>query len=481
LIEGFYQVGLEFNKWQISWQNHIIKNINNKLYEKFQNDKEVMHYLQKHNLLDMGYNGMIADRCYSVLVWQDDKYDVKSYSQFFKEVNEVIRLLELLQDKLLILQDTLYDCKWEWIEYIQTLIKALGETRRDKLVYYWAEVDKAWMKIKTPIQIAHPLEYYEDKYRKAVALELDIRIQNPSFKQESNTKDKIKYMFNKIYHQLNYPNQTIYDFTLKSLEQTQLFVGMAFMFFGSELNGLFSAQVVPNDENVSYQFGKKIFAYADMVLQSLKSKPLLKITTEFFSKEFIKEYTNFLANTNIWYQVYDISTIGHELGHILWCDDSSETIMNKSGNFKNIEEFKATTAGLVSFFLDTDVNKLEKEVIIDLIKRSIELIAWMENDEVRPYYVEALIHLDILYNSGMIDITTQPIKINWDKINHLKNLYIQVYKNLATIYLKKEDANVFLEQFVILEGKNFYPKNELLKQFVKRYYQRYLQIGNEIV
>ncbi len=28
--------------------------------------------------------------------------------------------------------------------------------------------------------------------------------------------------------------------------------------------------------------------------------------------------------------------------------------MNKTGNFKNIEEFKATTGGLISFFCDED-------------------------------------------------------------------------------------------------------------------------------
>jgi hypothetical protein len=36
------------------------------------------------------------------------------------------------------------------------------------------------MKIKTPIQIGHPLEYYEDHFRKAVALEWDIRLTNPN-------------------------------------------------------------------------------------------------------------------------------------------------------------------------------------------------------------------------------------------------------------------------------------------------------------
>ena len=50
----------------------------------------------------------------------------------------------------------------------------------------------------------------------------------------------------------------------------------------------------------------------------------------------------------LWHQVYEVSTIGHEFGHILWMDHDTETRMNQSGVFKNIEEFKATTGGLVA-------------------------------------------------------------------------------------------------------------------------------------
>jgi len=64
--------------------------------------------------------------------------------------------------------------------------------RTHLLVEKWADVDRAWMKIQTPIQIGHPLEYYEDHFRKAVALEWDIRLTNPDFEQNDNRVNKIK-------------------------------------------------------------------------------------------------------------------------------------------------------------------------------------------------------------------------------------------------------------------------------------------------
>jgi hypothetical protein len=53
------------------------------------------------------------------------------------------------------------------------------------------------MKIQTPFQIVHPLEYYEDRYRKAVAPEWEIRLQNVDLLQ-SKTKESIKPMFEGI-------------------------------------------------------------------------------------------------------------------------------------------------------------------------------------------------------------------------------------------------------------------------------------------
>ncbi|MFA9240505.1 MAG: invasion protein CiaB, partial [Candidatus Paceibacteria bacterium] len=407
---GVYNVGLQMTTWQTSWTAHIINGVNKDLMAKFDgNEEKIMKYLEDEKLLDLGHGGITADRCYSALVKDADKYKSQAYIKAFKkETTEVVDALEEFADKLIELEDEIYNQKWDYILYIQALIKAFSEDRTDELVSKWADADRAWMKIKTPIQIGHPLEYYEDHFRKAVALEWDIRLTNPKFAQNDHRVNKIKLAFSKIFEGLEKNEKTeeykkIYDFSYKSLDKVQLYVGRPALFFGAGFNGMFSAQVVPNDEIVSLEEGKKIFAFSDEILQSSRAKPFLKLSREIFGQEILTIDRTFLFNeTASWHQVYDISTVGHEYGHILWCDEQTESLMNKTGNFKNIEEFKATTGGLISYLLDEDTDELhlKSQVLIDLVKRSVGLIGWMEVDEVQPYYCEGLIHLNGLFDTA---------------------------------------------------------------------------------
>ncbi|MGB5793140.1 invasion protein CiaB, partial [Poseidonibacter sp.] len=252
IFEGVYNVGLKMSSWQSLWTAHIINGINKELLAQFDgNEEEVFKFLEKKHLLDLGHNEMIADRSYSALVKEKDGYHSQAYIKAFKEqTTAVIDELEEFEEKLIELEDDIYGEKWNYILYIQTLIKAFGEDKTHLLVSRWADVDRAWMKIKSPIQIGHPLEYYEDHFRKAVALEWDIRLTNPEFSQNDNRVNKIKSAFAKIFDSFedNKDYKNTYDFSLKSLDKVQLYVGRPALFFGAEFNGLFSAQVVPNDE-----------------------------------------------------------------------------------------------------------------------------------------------------------------------------------------------------------------------------------------
>ncbi|MDX4039972.1 invasion protein CiaB [Aliarcobacter skirrowii] len=488
---GVYNIGLQMSAWQSSWTAHIINKINKELNAKFEgNEEKIMKYLEGEKLLDLGHGGIIADRCYSALVKENETYSSKAYIKAFKkETTEVIDALEEFADKLIELEDDIYNQKWEYVAYIQSLIVAFGEDNTNNLVSKWADVDRAWMKITTPIQIGHPLEYYEDHFRKAVALEWDIRVTNPKFAQNDHRVNKIKSSFTKIFSsfEANESYKKIFDFSFKSLDKVQLYVGRPALFFGAELNGLFSAQVVPNDEVVSKELGKKIFAFSDEILQSSRAKPFLKLSREIFGQEFLRKDREFLFNqTQSWHSVYDISTIGHEYGHILWCDEESESLMNKTGNYKNIEEFKATTGGLISFFLDvsTDELHLKEQVLIDLIKRSVGLISWMEVDEVQPYYCEGLIHLAGLFESGVLSWSDENKKldINMSEVNYqnLKMWYIENYTKLAKHYLDKLDATIFLNLYATKDGKYFMPNDKNINAFVKYYFKRYQEIGQEI-
>ena len=47
-------------------------------------------------------------------------------------------------------------------------------------------------------------------------------------------------------------------------------------------------------------------------------------------------------------------------------------------------------------------------------------------------------------------------------------------------YLEKQDAETFLFQYTVKEGKYFLPKNEDVRKFVEYYYDRYEKIWNKI-
>ncbi|MEO1923435.1 MAG: invasion protein CiaB, partial [Nautiliaceae bacterium] len=393
ILRGVHKIGIAFSKWQPHWTKHIIHTVNEDLSLEFAGDEaKIMAYLIEKDLLDK-VNEKLSERCYSVLLKTDEgNYVVKTYAEVFEEeVNEAVKAIDEL---ILALEDLSDEYKLQWILYFNAFKTALLERKRGEAIKKWAAVDKVWMDIKSSIQVGHPLEYYEDKYRKAVALELDVRIKNPKLKSE--VKDSIVKMYKKYCK-----DEKLLETALSNIQKTQLYISTPATFYGAEFNGLFSAQVVPNDEEVSAEKGKKIFAFVDKVYEDIKARPKMALSYEILGKEFMDKFYKYLDDKEKFVKVYDITTIGHEFGHILWVDDESERVMNKSGMFKNVEEFKATTGGLMAFF-ENENAKLIKPVLDDTIKRAVGLIAWMEVDEVLPYYIEGLIHLTGLFESGVI-------------------------------------------------------------------------------
>ena len=470
ILRGVHKIGIAFSKWQPHWSKHIIQTINEELSLEFAGDEaKIMAFLLENDLLDE-VDGEVAERCYSVLVkTESGKYIVKCYSEIFQEeVEEAVRAIDELIVNLEKLDD---EYKLQWILYFNALKTALLEKNRSETIKRWAAVDKIWMEIKSPVQVGHPLEYYEDKYRKAVALELDVRIKNPNLKSE--VKNSIVQMYKKYCK-----NEKLLKIALSNIEKTQLYISTPATFYGAEFNGLFSAQVVPNDEKVSAEMGKKIFAFVDKVYEDIKARPKMALSYEILGEEFMNRFYKDLEDKEKFVKVYDITTIGHEFGHILWVDENSESVMNKSGMFKNIEEFKATTGGLMAFFENEDKDLIDA-ILDDTIKRAVGLVAWMEVDEVLPYYIEGLIHLTGLFESGVIEFDGKKLLYDYSKYEELKKWYKKTYLELADVYVKKADAKEFLDKFVY-KDKNFYPLNKKACEFVKYYYQRYKEIGDKI-
>ena len=482
LVYGVHYVGQYMTLWQTDWTRQIINTINPELSQIFDgDDAKVLSMLQADGLLDKDTNGNVGDRCYSVLQKTQEGYKSVAYAEAFpKQVESVTTALDQLIKRLKIEVDEVFNQKEEWIAYLSALKEAFEHTVVDELIGKWAEVDRKWMAVKTPLQVGHPLEYYEDHYRKAVALEWDLRIVNPNLQEGSPTRENIKGFASLMAEGFGAEAQSTMAKNLTQVDETQLYIGQPILYYGAEFNGLFSAQVVPNDEQVSVELGKKIFAYADFVMESKKSKPIMKLSVETIGEDFVKAQRELIkTDAKLWQEIYDISTVGHEYGHILWLDSDTESKMNGTGQFKNIEEFKATSGGLMAFF-HNEREALKEHVVNDIVSRAVGLMAWREVGEVLPYYCEGLIHLDILFASGVITYDKE-IQIDYTKYEAMKEAYISAYKNLAENYLKKVDASDYLSAYTMKHEGIYLPKNKKIKSFVAHYYARYKEIGQQTV
>ncbi len=485
VFRGVHDVGIAFTSWQSSWTEKIINGVNKDLYNAFDgNDEEIFKMLNEKGLIDKGHEGSKGDRSYSMIVKQENgNYKSLAYAEAFNiEVKKLLFALSDFKDDLYELDDEVYGQEDEFDRYLQSLIYALAETDKDKLIEMWADVDRKWMKITAPLQIGHPLEYYEDHYRKAVALEWDLRIVNPK-SNAGDVKQSIKSMYGKLIKEVKIQDkdQDIYERSLRNADRVQLYLGRPALYYGAEFCGLFSAQVVPNDEIVTKEEGKKIFAFADNVLDSTRAKPFMKIQKEIFDKDFLDKSREIIfKKPDIWHDVYNITTIGHEYGHILWLDNDTETIMNENGNFKNIEEFKATAGGLLAFFLG-EREDLKYHILSDVVKRAVGLIAWKETGEVEPYYCEGLIHLSGLFESGVLKFNSKlEIDMSDDSYEKIKAWYLQTYKELASHYLAKKPASEFLFRYAKKDGKYFMPINDELRYFVNYYWNLHQDMGQII-
>lgn len=482
LIEGIHYIGEYISDWQSAWTAKIINGVNRDLLREYDGDeKAIMKMLYEKELLDVTLDGEIADRCYTVLE-KDARGEYRSlaYCEVFEEeIANVIVAIENLLEKLSTCQDEVFNQKAQWVNYFSALKRAFAQPQPRKLVQYWAEVDRAWMQITTPLQVGHPLEYYEDHFRKAVALEWDLRIVNPKLQNASTTRENIKAFSSELSKEIHNDGVEVITKNLQQVDKTQLYIGQPVLYYGAELNGLFSAQVVPNDEEVSAQLGKKIFAYADFVMESKKAKPLMQLSVDTFGLGFVQEKRAMLDQTpNLWHRVYDVSTVGHEYGHILWKEQETESLMNKTGQFKNIEEFKATVGGLMAFF-ENEEESLKKHIVDDLVIRAVSLMSWREVGEVLPYYCEGLIHLNLLFLSGVIQYDTK-IKIDYTRYDVMKEMYQKAYQELAEHYVAKRDAWLYLNQYTQKREGVLMPLEPEILHFVEEYYAQYKRIGQKV-
>lgn len=488
LIKGVHMIGLAINEWKKAWQKHIIDDINANLQKRFDTLKEASEFITKEQLFMLDENKKRADRVYGALIKNGDKYIMASYVTAFKpQIDNIINQLQALAK-------TLKECKEfdslvskeqgdAYIKYILALKDAFACKDPNKCIQKWQEAEEAWMHVKSPLQVAHPLEYYDDAYTHAVSPEWDMRLANKSGIDVEKLKQQMINSFEYFYNLINANSKNMHEQVIFNIQNTQLYISSPMLFYGAELDGLFSAQVVPNDEMVSAKFGKKIFAFSKHIRAAAMARPFMRLNAEIFPAKFLDFNASILfTKPKLWHDVYRIGTIGHEFGHIFFIGTSSEQEMNKSGVFKFIEEFKATAGGLVSFFLNDDDKELAMAVFADLITRAVGLIALKELAQVRAYYCEGLIHLSLLFESGVLKFISNKLEIDFNYKSYLnfKDLLMKTYANLAKHYTQQKDAKEWLELYCIQSGSSYMPKDKNLALFVKHYYALYEAIGTQI-
>jgi hypothetical protein len=122
---------------------------------------------------------------------------------------------------------------------------------------------------------------------------------------------------------------------------------------------------------------------------------------------------------------------------------------------------------------------LKEDLIIFHVNRCVGLLKYREVNEILPYYSEALIHLSILFESGIIiENSDKKIELLFsdETYNSLKQVYIKHYKKLINVYLEKKDAWEFLKEYVIKNDGYYLPLDDEIRKFVENYYSLYKKI-----
>ncbi len=467
-LRAFYKLGKSFDAAFHSWDAILIQGANKQLESMFSSKKEIIDYLDEKGLLFDGGDTTLS-RSYCALVYKDEDFVLTPYGKAFAK--ELASGIEAIDEICSIkgLSETFKN-------YFSALKDALLQEDQASLLVSWQNVDAAWMEVQGELQPTHPFEYYEDIYRHSVVLELDLRIQTPKNSSAIESKNDI-YALLDTYGD---PESPLYAFVRSSLERAYVNKSLPLLYFGAMMQGLFSAQVIPNDETISSRYGKKIFGYPEMVYAGAIARPKMLLEKEILSDDLYDAHYALLDSKQRWMDVYEVSTIGHELGHILWVDEASEGVMNRSGEFKNIEEFKATSSGICAHILQGGA--LIEDVMLENIIRSMKLVAQKESDEYRPYYSEAMIHLSILFESGMLEFQDGKLWADFSS-KILKNsceLYLAHYDKLVKTYVNKSDAKEYLFDYVRYEGRNLMPIDSGCYDFVSYYYKRYQEIGAKL-
>lgn len=221
-----HELGKLYSDLFLQWNRKLLFEQNRELETRFEgNNEAIIFYLQENGLFDKGHHGDMADRSYSLLEKVGNEYISRSYCEVFPtEVAALIQKYEDFIHALEVLDDEVFGRKQAYIAYFKAIQTAWQEQDVNELVEKWSQVDIAWMAIDTPVQPGHPMEYYEDKYRRAVSIEFDLRLTDPSL-FESTVAKNIEHMYEAMYDEIGRENfSESYHYSLNNQKRVQLYI-----------------------------------------------------------------------------------------------------------------------------------------------------------------------------------------------------------------------------------------------------------------
>ncbi|MFC2750444.1 MAG: invasion protein CiaB, partial [Campylobacter sp.] len=276
LLSGMHGAGLAMNAWQSAWDRQILQTTNKEFEAKFASMAEAIKFIDENRLYQKDGDEK-GERSYGAVIKNGEKYAFAPYAAAFeKEVKRVADALDALIKNLKSLAAS--DEQRAYVRYFEKLKAAFCERENDCAIPAWQDAERAWMDVKGPLQPGHPLEYYEDAYTHAVALEWDVRLAGASDFDEEKFKASVIRAYEQICEQCGIKDAALARQVTQNIARTQTYISVPMIYYGAELNGLFSAQVVPNDETVSKERGKKIFAFVEHVYESAKARPFMKLS-----------------------------------------------------------------------------------------------------------------------------------------------------------------------------------------------------------
>jgi len=289
----------------------VVDRLNPSLVNRFGSGKAALEHINEHHLIETRPDGSEAGFCYSILSEKEDGYEILPYaSAFTAEVAALVAVIDRTLAQIEGLEDTTFNQKQAYVDYFIAMRTAFSETDPSKVLERWAALDTAWMKISGPIQLAHPFEYYDDDIRHSVSMESDVRIRDSKI-YTSCIPAGIRSFFEQAIEENGIPKDSVvYQFSDKCLDRVQLHFCAPFSYYGARICMMPMAQVIPNENIVSFNHGKKVFAFMKQYLDQNRTKPRMRIEAEMLSDELRKRSAEIYEDKDErFYKIYDISTV----------------------------------------------------------------------------------------------------------------------------------------------------------------------------